>query len=254
MVDEPSRRKHLNRKRAIATAAIIITAAVLIFGSFGWGMYAAQRAQDAATNAQTLAEQVKQACATGQLVVDERNLCAKADRVAEQPAELVAGPPGPEGPPGPPGTDGADGVNGRDGTPGTDGSDGSDGNPGANGSDGEPGEPGTNGPAGTNGAAGANGVDGQPGAAGPPGPPGPAGKDGQPGKDGATGPQGPAGKDGQPGTNGQPGQDGVGITSVECVGNGDASHWVITYSNSMQQTSDGPCRLQQPGPPVTINP
>lgn len=201
-----------------------ITAALLLIGTFAWGMVAGQRADTAATNAQTLATQIKEACATGQLVVDDRNLCAKADKVAAEPAQPIAGPPGPEG---------RQGERGPAGPPGRDGKNGSDGSDGSNGQDGEPG------PAGE---AGANGQDGAPGAAGATGARGVAGPPGPAGKDGKDGAQGPAG---QPGPAGQSGADGVGIASVECVGQGDGSHWVVTYTNGVQQTSSGPCRLAQ---------
>jgi hypothetical protein len=204
------------RKRNLYAALAGITAALLLIGTFAWGMVAGQRADTATTNAQTLATQVKEACATGQLVVDDRNLCAKADKVAAEPAQPIAGPPGPEGRQGergPAGPPGRDGVNGKAG------------------SDGE------SGPAGEAGASGRDGAPGTAGARGVAGPPGPAGKDGQ---DGAQGPAGEAGPAGSPGA------DGVGISSVECVGEGDGSHWVVTYTNGVQQTSSGPCRLASP--------
>lgn len=230
------------RKRNMYAMLAAITAAVLLFSGIGWGLYAGQRAEHAASNAQTLAEQVKVACASGQLVVDDRNLCQKADKVAAQPAELVPGPPGPageqgkQGPPGPPGPPGSDGE---------DGTDGSDGNDGTNGEDGAPGPAGTDG---ANGASGVNGADGEPGPQGPPGPRGPAGADGSPGADGLPG---PAGADGTDGEDGPPGTDGRGISSVHCVGEGDGSHWEVVYTDGTTQTSEGPCRLSQPGPPVT---
>lgn len=188
------------RKRNLYAALAGMTAALMLIGAFLWGAAMAQRSEVSSANAVTLAEQVKQACANGQLVIDERNLCSKAEQVAEAPAELVPGPPGPKG---------EDGADGKDGEPGTQGPPGP---AGANGEDGAPGPAGADGADGATGPAGAdglNGVDGAPGAMGPAGPagadstvPGPPGPAGEPGTDGAPGPTGPAGPQGPAGATG----------------------------------------------------
>jgi hypothetical protein len=171
------------RKRNIYAALTGLTAALLLIGVFLWGTAAAQRSEVLATNTVTLAEQVKQACATGQLVIDDRNLCEKANQIAAAPADLVPGPPGPKG---------ADGKNGETGPPG------------AQGPKGDTGSTGTQGTAGPAGSAGSNGVNGPPGPQGEPGPQGPAGADSTvPGQAGPQGPQGPAGADGSDGTDGK---------------------------------------------------
>ena len=108
---------------------------------------------------------------------------------------------------------------------------------------GDKGDPGRDGRDGKNstvpGPAGPPGQDGNDGLdsliAGPPGPTGTAGKD-------STVP-GPAGPPGADGTDGAPGADGRGISSVTCEGTGDASYWVVTYTDGTSQTSTGPCRL-----------
>lgn len=182
------------RKRNLYAALAGMTAAVMLIGAFLWGAAMAQRSEVSASNAVTLAEQVKQACATGQLVIDERNLCSKAESVAAAPAELVPGPPGPKG------ADGKDGETGPQGPPGPAGKNGADGD------DGAPGPAGADGATGPAGADGLNGADGAPGVAGPAGAPGadstvpgPAGPPGPAGADGAPGPAGPAGPAGATG-------------------------------------------------------
>lgn len=99
----------------------------------------------------------------------------------------------------------------------------------------------------------------------------------EPGKPGSQGSVGPAGKDAPPvtdeqlrpliagelaaycaqdshpcrgsdGANGSEGQAGRSVTDTDCVGEGDDSHWVITYdrplpNGSTTQTRLGPCRL-----------
>lgn len=178
------------RKRNLYAALAGMTAAAMLIGAFLWGAAMAQRSEVSSANAVTLAEQVKQACATGQLVIDERNLCSKAESVAAAPAELVPGPPGPKG------EDGKDGEPGPQGPPGPAGKNGADGGPGPAGADGAAG------PAGADGLNGAPGAVGPAGADGVPGPPGPAGPAGEPGADGAPGPIGPVGPAGPAGATG----------------------------------------------------
>jgi hypothetical protein len=173
------------RKRNLYAGTVVVLAIALLVSIFMWGTAAAQRSEVAQSNAQTLAEQVKQACSTGQLVVDDRNLCEKAGQIAASPDRLVPGPPGPQG---------ADGRHGIDGTPGPAGVQG------AAGPQGPKGDTGATGPEGTSGPVGAPGSTGQTGATGAdstvPGPAGPQGATGP------QGPQGPAGVDGTNGTNG----------------------------------------------------
>lgn len=161
-----------------------------------------------------LAEEVAEACASGQVVKSQAgaNLCGRAATIAEAPVP-VAGPAGAQGPRGLPGTDGANGSPGKTGATGPMGPPGPDGNDGAAGQNGADGLPGAAGAAGTNGL------------------PGPAGPAGAPGKDGAPGPAG---------ANGLP---GVGIVDVQCVGEGADSHWEITYTDGTTAQSDGPCRI-----------
>lgn len=179
------------RKRNMYAAIVGLASAALLIGVFLWGTAAAQRSEVLASNTITLAEQVKQACSTGQLVVDDRNLCEKANQIAAAPAELVPGPPGPAG------ADGRDGVDGVDGEPGP---------PGPGGPPGPQGDTGAAGSDGANGSDGLNGVDGSPGPAGPPGAMGPQGPAGPAGADstvpGPPGPQGEQGPDGEPGAPG----------------------------------------------------
>lgn len=149
----------------------------------------------AQANSQTLAQDIQTICTTqGSLIVSDRDICAKATSVQQNPTEAI---PGPKGDPGPSGKDGKDGAPGPSGSPGLAGKDSTiPGPPGAAGAAGKDGAastvPGPTGPAGPAGAP------GQPGAAGAPGAnstvPGPEGPAGPPG---ATGPQGPAGADGK---------------------------------------------------------
>jgi hypothetical protein len=83
-----------------------------------------------------------------------------------------------------------------------------------------------------------DGPQGLPGVDGSPGTPGVAGQDGAnstvPGPQGDPGPAGPAGADGTPGA------DGRGIASTTCQDDGT---WLITYTDSTTETTDGPCRV-----------
>lgn len=136
----------------------------------------------AQANSQTLAQDIQRICKDqGALVVDDRDVCAKATQVQKDPTEAI---PAPKGDPG------KDGADGKDSTV-----------PGPPGKDGAAGKDSTiPGPAGSNGANSA--VPGPPGAdstvPGPPGAdstvPGPAGKDGAPGATGASGADGKDGK------------------------------------------------------------
>jgi hypothetical protein len=197
MIDSGAR-----RKRNMYAATVVVLAVALLVSIFMWGTAAAQRGEVAQSNAQTLAEQVKQACSSGQLVVDDRNLCEKAGQIAASPDRLVPGPPGPQGVDG---KEGKDGASGAVGVPGRDST--------------------VPGPASTiPGPAGRDGIDGRPGAdstvpglAGPPGAdsttPGPAGKDST-----VPGPAGPAGPQGPPGANGTNGTSPSSFTFTDRLG------------------------------------
>lgn len=196
-------------------------AVVGLLGWIGFSLYESNlRAATSQANTQTLAQDIQAACQTsGTLLIDDRDLCAKADRVQENPTQAIPGPKGDPGSPGRDGVDGADGSPGPAGPPGVDGTDSS--------------VPGPEGPAGTNGEPGLDSS--VPGPTGPPGPPGPAGADGAagapgadstvPGPPGAPGPEGPAGPQGEPGR---------GIQSAYC---GEDGRWLITYTDG--NTSDG---------------
>lgn len=219
---------------------------LMIMAGLVWNVYVTlsttAEKNTAQANSQTLAQDIQRVCqAQGKLLVEDRDLCAKATAVQETPTEALPGPkgdkgnpgdPGPAGKdsdvPGPPGPPGADSkVPGPVGPPGRPGDDGLAGLSvrGPSGGDGAPSNiPGPPGPAGPAGPA------GEPGAAGPAGPPGPAGADST-----VPGPQGPAGADGQPGANGA---DGRGITDAQCR---DDGRWAITWTDGTT-TDGGNCR------------
>ena len=97
---EADERRRRRNRYAIGAWATIATLIAVLF--FFWGL-SAQRAEVATSNANTLAQQIKAACEKdgGKLIVDDRDLCQKAQRVIAAPAEPVPGPPGPEAPAGP---------------------------------------------------------------------------------------------------------------------------------------------------------
>lgn len=156
--------------------------AVLILGALGWTVYnqlsATADKNTAQANSQTLAQDIQTVCATqGKLMVDDRDLCVKAEQVQQNPTQAI---PGPKGDPGAPGKDGIDGARGPAGPVGPGGPAGAPGKAGADST--------VPGPAGKDGAAST-----VPGPQGPAGPAGPAGADGAPGP---MGPAGPAGANG----------------------------------------------------------
>lgn len=200
--------------------------ALMIVAGLGWMVYdklaTTADKNTAQANTQTLAQDIQQVCAAqGQLLVDDRDLCAKAEKVQQNPTDAIAGPKGDRGEqglPGLPGMDGLDGKPGPSGPMGPIGPDGSD-------ATGAPGVPG---------AAGRDGADstvpGPPGPAGPAGPVGPAGAD-------STVP-GPAGADGAAGPSGPQGEPGRGIQTAYCGADG---RWAITYTDGAVQDG-GECR------------
>lgn len=175
---------------------------------------AAQQVQEK----QVIAEEARAViCTAADVQVYDKDLCARLDAAADSGA-VIAGKDGRDGAPGPRGASGRDGVDGSDGPPGP---------PGRNGEDGRPGTDGVSvsGPAGTSGTDGVNGVDGVPG---PAGPAGPAGADGAPGA---------------PGADGRDGSDGRGIANMECIGEGEDSYVLVTFTDGSTTSWAGPCRL-----------
>ena len=208
-------------------------AALMIIAGIGWNIYmqysATQDKNTAQANSQTLAQDIKRVCeAQGKLLIEDRDLCAKADKVQDNPTEALPGAKGDKGNPGEPGRPGKDSaVPGPMGPPGADSK-----------------VPGPVGPAGKPGDDGMT-VQGPPGSdSTTPGPPGEPGKDGAdstvPGPQGPAGPAGPAGADGK---------DGRGVQSAYC---GDDAHWMITYTDG--STSDGGVCRTEPGPPIGVLP
>lgn len=170
----------LERKRNLIGGVLLMLAVtmmgILIFQNFQASVERDVAQSSAATSQQqkkNLAEEVADACQSGQIVMGVAgvDLCDRAATIAEQPVS-VAGPQGPRGLPGAdgkgglPGTAGKAGADGLPGAAGTNGADskipGPQGIPGLPGVDGKdstvPGPVGPAGPAGTNGAAGANGT------------------------------------------------------------------------------------------------
>ena len=209
---------------------VFLVAALMIMAGLAWNVYMqmsmSAEKNTAQANSQTLARDIQRVCAEqGALVVDDRDLCAKATQVQEQPTEAI---PGPKGEPGTPGSDGMDGSPGVDGKPGEVGPAGPGGPPGTGGPAGPPGADGATGATGATGLAGADGSDGAPGATGP---------------QGEQGPAGPSGADSTvPGPAGPQGDPGRGIASAYC---GDNGRWSITYTDGAVQDG-GECRTQLP--------
>lgn len=208
-----------------------------------------QEADDAASTANALADEVAVACADGSVKVDGRDICAKAKQVkkdVDEPAAAgPAGPVGPRGLTGPSSTiPGPAGEPGHVGAPGDDGENsdvpGPAGEPGNRGAPGEDSE--IPGPAGEPGNPGEPGSAGNPGQGGPPGAKGEPGSKGDKGDNGPPGPEGPRG---EPGSKGEPGKAGRGIASVTCTTDGD---WLFTFTDDTTVAVDGPCRAEQGGP------
>lgn len=208
---------------------------LMIIAGLVWNVYvtvsATAEKNTAQANSQTLAQDIQTICKNqGKLLVDDRDLCAKADKVQENPTEAVPGPKGDRG---------NDGLPGKQGPQGFPGADGERGPLGPVGPKGDKGDLGDDGVAGL-GFQGPAGADGAPGPVGPPGPagePGPAGADGAPGPAGEPGPPGPAGGEGR------------GISDAQCLDNG---RWAITYTDGT--TSDGGVCRATITPPVGATP
>jgi len=217
--------RKLLRLRLALGFAIVALLSWIGFSLFESNLRAAQSDVKAATsqaNSQTLAQDIQQLCKQqGKLLIDDRDLCAKAEKVQEQPTEAIAGPKGDRGNDGKPGPQGFPGL------------------------DGEKGPPGPLGPVGPKGDTGDDGVAGL-SFQGPVGPPGPAGDPGPPGPAGADstmpGPAGPPGADGPPGPAGAAGADGRSITDAQCR---DDGRWAISWSDGTT-TDGGNCRATPP--------
>jgi hypothetical protein len=205
-------------------------AALMIIAGIGWNIYmqysATQDKNTAQANSQTLAQDIQTICkAQGKLLLDDRDLCAKADKVQDNPTEALPGAKGDKGNPGDRGPAGFPGLDGKDST--------------------VPGPPGPLGPVGPKGDVGDDGVAGL-SFQGPVGPPGPAGEPGLTGPPGADstvpGPAGPPGPEGAAGPAGASGADGRSITDAQCR---DDGRWAISWSDGTT-TDGGNCRATPP--------
>lgn len=233
------RNKHDDRRdREFPPRWSIALGMVLVIACLVWTVWSIssskQEADDNAANANALADQVAAACADGEVKVNGRDICTKAQQVKKNVAQSEAGPAGPQGPRGTPGPRST--VPGPAGSPGSDGED-SD-IPGPVGEQGGQGEPGDQGAPGED-----SEVPGPAGEAGAPGKdssvPGPAGAKGEKGD---KGPPGPRGAKGEKGDRGEPGKNGRGVSSVSCTSDGD---WIFTFTDDTTITVDGPCRAEQ---------
>lgn len=200
---------------------LLIVVVVALLGWIAWdNQKSSTRADVATSNAQTLAEQIQQACLAGDVIVGSRNVCARADAVADQPNVPVQGAKGDTGDTGSPGrTPTAGEIAASVATYCTLGNN-CVGSTGATGAKGDPGAPGES-------------IKGDPGD--------PSTVPGQPGVNGANGSNG---------LDGTPGTPGRGITGIECVDSAVTvpptpvtSDWVITYTDGTTSTTPGPCRV-----------
>jgi hypothetical protein len=93
--------------------------AVLILGALSWTVYDRMATtadkNTSQANTQTLAQDILTVCTSqGKLMVEDRDLCAKATQVQENPTDAIPGPKGD------PGVDGKNGLQGARGEPGMD--------------------------------------------------------------------------------------------------------------------------------------
>lgn len=207
--------------------------ALMIVAGMTWIIYlqitATAEKNTAQANSQTLAQDVQQVCKSqGKLLINDRDLCAKAEAVQEKPTQALPGPKGDKG------NDGERGPLGPIGPVGPVGA---------------AGERGPLGPAGPKGDVGDDGVaglsfQGPPGPVGPAGPVGPQGETGPSGADStAPGPVGPQGETGPAGAGGAPGKDGRGLNDMQCGENG---RWTAYWSDGTTSDS-GVCRTSPGG-------
>lgn len=179
---------------------------------------AVQQAQEK----QVIAEEARAViCKADDVEVYDEELCSRLEAAADTGAAIA----------------GRDGKDGRDGAAGPRGLDGRDGQDGA---------PGPEGPAGRDGADGI-GRDGLAGL---------AGRDGASiiGPEGPAGPVGPTGPAGPVGPSGPAGADGRGIKNMQCIGEGNDSYVLVTFSDDTTTTWAGPCRLDPVFTLPTTNP
>lgn len=234
--------RKLLRLRVALGVAIVALLCWIGYSLFESNLRAAQSAAEsevAKSNSQTLAEDIKTICAQeGKVLLDDRDLCAKAEAVQAQPTEAIPGPKGDRG------NDGERGPLGPVGPVGATGERGPIGPAGPFGPKGDKGDVGDDGVAGLS-FQGPPGADGTPGVPGPVGPPGPQGEPGPAGADSTV--PGPAGADGPAGPPGADGADGRGISDAQCL---DSGRWAITYTDGT--TSDGGVCRAEPGPPIGI--
>ena len=243
-------RNQHDKRRGRGAFPLWLSVSMLVVALFclGWTVWSIstskQEADEASSNASSLAEQVSQACSDGEVKVNGRNICTKAEQVKKDVKAPEAGPAGPKGDPGPKGSPGAKGDPGPKGSPGSKGDPGTKGQSGDPGTEGKPGEPGTKGKPGEAGKPGSKGEAGAPGSKGEPGAPGSKGEPGAPGPKGEKGDPGPAGAKGEPGS---PGPAGRGISDVTCTADGD---WLFEFTDGTSVTVAGPCRAAQTTPTV----
>ena len=235
-------RNQHDKRRGRGAPPMWLSASMLVVAllSLGWTIWSIstskQEADEAASSASALADQVAQACEENAVKVNGRDICSKAEQVKRDVKPAEPGPEGPKGDPGPKGSPGSKGDPGTEGKPGEPGSEGEAGEPGPKGepgSEGEAGEPGSKGEAG---APGSKGEPGAPGSKGEPGAPGPKGEKGDPGPAGAKGEKG------------DPGPAGRGINDVTCTADGD---WLFEFTDGTSVTVTGPCRASQTTPTVS---
>lgn len=207
-------------------------AALMIIAGIGWNIYmqysATQDKNTAQANSQTLAQDIQTICkAQGKLLIEDRDLCAKADKVQDNPTEAIPGAKGDRG---------NDGATGRTGATGAKGDKGDTGATGAKGDKGDKGDEGVD-ATGAPGAAGGQGLTGATGAKGDKGDPGADGAPGTPGADGA------------PGTPGTDGTDGRGLADAQCGADG---RWAMYWTDGT--TTDGGVCREDPAPPIGVLP
>lgn len=195
-------------------SALLFIASVVIAVMASFMAADRDAAQAVAASEQTQKQEIAQEaqaviCTAADVEVYDAALCSRLEAAAT--GEPRDGADGRDGAAGPRGLPGRDGEGGRDGEPGPPGRDGLDGLDGRNGTDGI-------------GLTGASGVDG---ASGPPGPAGPAGE---------PGPAGPAGNDGR------------GIADMQCIGEGNDSYVLVTFTDGSTTSWAGPCRMN----PLTL--
>lgn len=205
---------------------IALAGLLMIVLGMGWMMYnqftTSVDKNTAQSGSATMAQDIVRICETeGKLMVNDRDLCAKAEAVLKDPTQAIAPPKGDKGNPG------ERGERGERGFPGL---------PGAKGDKGDRGDRGVEGRE-------ALGLPGQTGTAGKDGAMGPVGPAGEPGIPGAQGEQGVPGEPGKDGVNGVDGKDGRSLNDMQC---GDNGRWTAYWSDGTTSDS-GMCRAPSGG-------